>query len=342
MASKLINLIALSTLAILASSFGSTNVNALSVSSNHHARSVAHQAFAAKKRAAASGRPKCKPRPSSSAAAPGSTGAPAQPAAQPAQPAPAPPAQGNPTPPPASSGGKGLLAWGAGSRPDLLKNLKVGSVSAIYNWNPEPFPEAEAAGYEYIPNLWGERDVDFVRNNIKPGQYAHILGFNEPDHGEQGNMDPGRAAQLYKEIMVPLHNGGTRVSSPAVSNGPNGLEWFKQFVQACGSLEACGVDFISAHCYATDTAYVQKTFQDWHDTYGLNVWVTESAAMDFVTYQKTDVTKFASEMAAWANSQPWIEKYSAFMVADNLGNVDPSNAIISGSNFNALGNIYYG
>lgn len=85
-ATKLLNLIALSSLAILACSFGASPVNALSVDSQHHARSPVrgHAILAKKKRASTAKR--CKPRPVSTAV----SSAVGKPTTTPAPPAPKP------------------------------------------------------------------------------------------------------------------------------------------------------------------------------------------------------------------------------------------------------------
>jgi hypothetical protein len=140
---KLLNLLAVSTLAILASSFGATPVTAVSVDTAHiGARGHAHAALAKKRRSNTS--KKCKPR------SPPATPAPAPASSKPAQqPATTPKPSGNnnnnngntgnnnnntpPPPPPSNSGsnggsGKVGLAW-AVNDDKALANFKTDKVS---------------------------------------------------------------------------------------------------------------------------------------------------------------------------------------------------------------------
>lgn len=99
MAAKLLNLIALSSLAILACSWGPTQTNALSVDSPHNIAARHHNVIAKKKRGTTARR--CKPRPVSSSLSPAATTTPA--------PAPAPTTtpKANPATSTTASGGSG-------------------------------------------------------------------------------------------------------------------------------------------------------------------------------------------------------------------------------------------
>ena len=140
MAVKLFNLIALSSLAIIACSFGASPANALSVeSSPNHARHFGHhQPIALKKRADTR---RCKPRPSSSSAKPPATQTPVRqdqaapkPTSSP-QPASTPAAS---TPPPSSGKGKVGLAWANGDDA-ALKNFVTSKVSTYDFFPPISF-----------------------------------------------------------------------------------------------------------------------------------------------------------------------------------------------------------
>jgi len=133
MASKLLNLVALSSLAILACSFSAAPVSALHIAdSSLHARSFNHHNIMAKKKRAETRR--CKQRGESSSAAPtpsaSASGSPTAGASSPpASPNPPPPAAPPANPPPSTAGGgKVCLAWNNGNQ-DKIGNFvtpKVG------------------------------------------------------------------------------------------------------------------------------------------------------------------------------------------------------------------------
>ncbi|KAL8335727.1 hypothetical protein RB598_009762 [Gaeumannomyces tritici] len=98
-----------------------------------------------------------------------------------------------------------------------------------------------------------------------PPTSTHLLSFNEPD-GEQhtGGSDAGPrdAARAYIDHIAPLRDGGDgnggngrrrwRVSHPAVTGSPRGLEWLRAFNRSCYELDrdrGCPADFVSAHWY---------------------------------------------------------------------------------------------
>lgn len=142
-ATKLLNLIAITALALLATSFGPTPVNAISSRAQHLNRHVAHDAIAKRKRGTTK---RCKPRPSSSVAS--SSHAAATPAAEAAS---SPAASSTPksssvkassssakpaatpastTPSVGKGGGKVGLAWANGNDASL-KNFATDNVIAL-------------------------------------------------------------------------------------------------------------------------------------------------------------------------------------------------------------------
>jgi hypothetical protein len=157
---RLLNLLAVSSLAIMACSFGATPVNALSSDLHHVSRHMArgHDALAMRKRSSRSGSKRCKPRPSSLA--------PAEPKATPKSDPPQKSGNkgGAPSgPPPAShgnTGGKFGLAWANGDGPDLAKyktgkySPSVGCLSVIY------FPRLNILQYLHVePFLSLQREI---------------------------------------------------------------------------------------------------------------------------------------------------------------------------------------
>ena len=194
MVSKFLNLIALSALALLAGSYGNTPVNALSLDSGHlHAR---HNHGLLAKRAP---NRRCKARPtSSSSVAPLNTPVKANSPPAPTTPTPAPQPSPNPPTTVSNSGAKAGLAWAAGDNPTILHNFKTSHVGAyvpnsdlslsrpltfplfsVYNWGPYKVNGADQAGYEFVPMLWGTKDVDAWKKLVVPGYARYALGFNE-------------------------------------------------------------------------------------------------------------------------------------------------------------------
>lgn len=193
-----LNLLGLTTIAIL---FVAAPANALSVDSSVHL--ARHQAIARQislpeplvKRSVAT---RCKVRSISSSVQPSSTPPPPAPTSSKAPPPAASPTP-SPSPSPApkqSSGGnrKTGLAWALGGDPSLknflspkvstyvyfflgFSSVLIFSLSSVYTWSPHPPPDL--FGLEFIPMLWGPKQIDDFTRLVVPGYAKAVLGFNE-------------------------------------------------------------------------------------------------------------------------------------------------------------------
>lgn len=134
------------------------------------------------------------------------------------------------------------------------------SISSYYTWSPNPVvpspqdPPSFNVPFDFIPMLWGCTD-DYIaafntavaRNfdNVNLTRDRDILGFNEPDLAVQSNCSPRRAAEVWKSTLEPLKAKGYRLGSPAVTGGPGGKEWMRQWFKACEG--GCNPDFVAVH-----------------------------------------------------------------------------------------------
>ncbi|KAI0921569.1 hypothetical protein AcW2_006498 [Taiwanofungus camphoratus] len=249
-ANKLINLIAISSLAILACTFAPAQVNALSTGYHHVNHHVAHEGIAKRSKRKRQQSQRCKQRPSSSSAAPTSTSwtpppsptttwVPTTSAAPPA-PAPPPPPSSSwspiPSPSPSSSGGSGSgkvgIAWNNGDE-SWLANFKTPATRFVYTWSEYKPSNADSLGFEFWPMLWGPSHVDSFNQLVVAGYGTTILGFNEPEISGQSNIDPQTAASLWQQNIQPKKQLGYNLISPAVTSDAAGIPWLQQFFQAC-------------------------------------------------------------------------------------------------------------
>ncbi|PPQ77341.1 hypothetical protein CVT25_010923 [Psilocybe cyanescens] len=349
MASKLINLIALSSLVILACSFGPAPANALSIdtSPNHHARHLGHHQLLAKKKRADSRR--CKPRPSSSAVVastksvapttsklPVVVTTPAVPTTTPKAVVPAapkttaaPPVVNKP-PPATNSGAKVGIAWPMGDDPSL-KNFKTNKVSYLYTWGPYKPSQSDALGYDFMAMFWGPKDISAWTSLVKPGYARYALGFNEPDHAGQAALDPGYGASLWKQYIEPLKNSGYTLISPAVTSGSSGIPWLQSFIGACGG---CTINAVAVHWYGNSAQQFIQYVQKFHDTFGKDIWVTEFACQNFsggAQCTQAEVQDFMDTVTSWMDSTSYVKGYMAFGVMHDMSGVNPLNQLMAGN-----------
>jgi hypothetical protein len=352
MAAKILNLVAISSLAILACSFGATPANALSVDTTpNFARHFPHHGAALKKRATSR---RCKPRSSSLAAsstkvsaAPSSTKA-ADPIATPkADPKPtSTKPKPTPTPQPApptnngGGGGKAGLAWANGDD-SSLKNFVSPKVRFIYSWSPWKPAGSDALGLEFTPMLWGSKQVAQFKQLVKAGYAKTALGMNEPDHSGQANMSPDDAVTLWRNNMEPLVSQGYQLVSPAVTSGSGGKPWLQSFINKCSG---CHIDAIALHWYGTDPQALISYVQGFHTTFGKDIWITEFACQNFSggpQCSQSDVVNFMNVVTAFFDNTSYVKRYFWFGAMHNMVGVNPDNQLMNSDGTpNSLGRNY--
>jgi len=345
---KLLNLLAISCLAIIAS-LGPTPVSALSVDTTHHARHNLHHAVAAKKKRAASSK-RCKPRSTAPAPAPASYSTTTKAAAP--KPSTTKAAAPKPTSEGSSGGsnsggggggGKAGIAWPLGNDP-AIKNFKTWKTDKYYTWSPWCVDHANEVGMHCCPMLWGDKQIGDFTKLVKPG-YAHCaLGFNEPNQSGQSNMSPQHGADLWRRYLNPLKDQGYYLVSPACTNAPSGKQWIKDFLNSCSG---CHVDAIAVHIYTVDPQVFIDYVTDMHNTFNKKIWVTEFAAQNFggsggqANYGQ--VFDFMRKVTAFMDNTPWVENYFAFGAMHDMFNVNPANQLLAGNGHPTdLGRLYIG
>ncbi|KAJ3476957.1 hypothetical protein NLI96_g10796 [Meripilus lineatus] len=352
-ASKLLSLIALTTLALLTSSFGPTPVNAISTRNQHLNRHVVqHDAIAKRKRSTGK---RCKQRPSSSLAVSVGVGAGAAATSKASSASPAPTSKAtakasstpkattkasstpkaSPTPADTSSpstgkgGGKVGLAWPNGNEASL-KNFATENVIAMYTWSP--YCPSNTYGIDCWPMLWGDKQIgDFTKvvtgGPVNGGNF--ILGPNEPNQGGQANISPQRGCDIWHQYIQPKASKGFKLITPATSSAPNGLTWVKDFMKCCTD---CSISGVGVHWYGTSASEFKKYLTLWHDTFGLPIYVTEYAVQDFTggpQSSKDQIFAFHREVGPWMNSQSWVAVHMPFGFMRDMQGVNDANRLMN-------------
>ncbi|KAJ1330883.1 glycosyl hydrolase [Microdochium nivale] len=176
----------------------------------------------------------------------------------------------SPSPSSPSSSKRGLSIHGNTATQDYNLFLQSNSpVAWYYTWSPWPNQYIEKAAatnnkkIEFLPLLHGVSNLDsdiarLSRADITPGR---LLTFNEPD-GELSTggsgITPQDAARAYVDKIMPLRKGSKEggkwlISHPVVTGSPRGLDWLRDFCEACedinGDNGGCPTDFVAAHWY---------------------------------------------------------------------------------------------
>ncbi len=197
-------------------------------------------------------------------------------------------------------------------------------VSWYYNWTPSN-AHLGARGVEFVPMIWGAKNVTTADLARAKQQGRVLLGFNEPDRPDQANMSVEQALDLWPRLM----DTGMRLGSPAVSWGADvrGM-WLDGFMRGAKA-RGYRVDFVTVHAYQGDFSdaavgkferYLQRTYA----RYRLPIWVTEFAMVNFSRSPKVPSqarqARFATASTAMLERLPFVERYAWFALPAKDGN----------------------
>ncbi|KAI0320423.1 glycoside hydrolase, partial [Amylostereum chailletii] len=240
---------------------------------------------------------------------------------------------------------KAGLAWPNAQWIDINQYRYTGKVSWYYSWGPSSFD----TDLEFVPMFWGTKDIDqwqgSINQTVAERDVHAVLGFNEPQESSQSNISPQDGATLWKTYVEPLKSQGIRLGSPATSSAPSGKQWIQDWLAACAG--GCSVDFIALHWYDVNATNFIAYLEDFHQTFGLNLWVTEWACQNFNNVQDQcsaeDIREFMNTTQSFMDHTDYVERYAWFGAMKTLPGVNEQDAIMDGSGkINALGLQYIG
>jgi hypothetical protein len=258
---------------------------------------------------------------------------------------------GNPPPnnppgnPPAAPGKKGA---------DFSTNMQYGAwnddIVALkahwyYTWGNK-LHDASPKNCEFVPMFWGQADVN--TNNINAikalkdqGKIKYVLGFNEPNRGDQANMTVSQALKLWPQ----LESIGLPLGSPA-ADWPT-RQWFYDFMDSC-KVQGKRVDFICVHMYANvDENVYLNTLKDVYNKYKLPIWITEFAPADWSAttpaanpFKPDQVLAFMQRLLPKLEQLDYVKRYSWFSGDPKSAQMWSSALIDVNGNLTDLGKWY--
>jgi len=165
-----------------------------------------------------------------------------------------------------------------------------------------------------IFTYWGEdQKIAKIGRLTKEAGGKNLLGYNEPDRENQGNVTMKRAIKGWKA----LQETGLRLGSPACVH-PDG-EWMKEFM-AQAKKEKLKVDFVCLHSYGgtSSKAFLQR-LEKVRKMYGKPIWITEFACGDWNAkspeqnkHHPDKVLKFMETVFPALDRLDYIERYAWF------------------------------
>jgi len=241
------------------------------------------------------------------------------------------PGSGESAPPPGSpapgaKSAKRGIAYDLASAEDIAA-LAPG-VSWWYAWGLKPSAGVPADfrtryGMDFHPMLWnGNFDAAEVESYLQAHpDIQHLLLLNEPNLGDQANLTPAQAAQLWPRYESVAQRTGVKLVGPAMTWGTlpgfaDPVVWLDAFYaeyRAANGNRDPRIDHLAFHWYD----YGLAAQLDRLKKYGKSIWVTEfanwhsqadGAQIDTVARQKAQM----SEMVAICESRSDVFRYAWF------------------------------
>ena len=126
--------------------------------------------------------------------------------------------------------------------------------SWYYDWSPYKSSKVNDPNAQFIPMVWGAKDINpDALKAIKESDSPMLLTFNEPDHGEQAKMSVDEALSYWDQLEAT----GKKLSSPAITNGPDGIKWLDEFMSKAKA-QGKKVDSISIHWYGSGASSTEQ------------------------------------------------------------------------------------
>ncbi len=210
---------------------------------------------------------------------------------------------------------------------DYLKNMprvKRLNVGWNYSWGItlQPTQSRRTSFAPMVYSVYGNPSVDAVAARIRKSialvgekqRHTVLLGFNEPDKGNQADMSVDRALKYWKSLEAQ----GVALCSPSTVHPDN--KWMKEFMSGVKK-RGLRVDYIGVHDYGNGNveAFKQK-LRKIHAMYGKRpILITEFAVADWGTptieknrHSPAKVLKYMKEVLPWMDKQDWIVGYAWF------------------------------
>jgi hypothetical protein len=203
------------------------------------------------------------------------------------------------------------------------------------------------AGVEYVPMVWTGPpntpiDTETLIAEIPVGA-KFLLGFNEPNFGQQANLTPAQAAAAWPQLETIASARGLKLVSPAVNycggncNQTDPFVWLDQFFAACPH---CQVDYVAFHWYACSAGALSAMLRKF-EGYGRPVWVTEFACLDQGDTSEPTQESYMKSALPILEGDPNVFRYSWFIGRSSPG-ANSFDLFGAPGSLTPLGQIYTG
>jgi hypothetical protein len=170
---------------------------------------------------------------------------------------------------------------------------------------------------------------------------AELLGFNEPEKKEQGNMTLDAALAAWPVLM----DTGLRLGSPGCVHPDK--EWMIAFMDGVKA-RGLRVDFVCVHSYGgPNPEALVKRLEAVHAMFGRPLWITEFGVGDWAAktaeqnrHKPETVLRFMERVLPMLEKLDFVERYAWFPAKPTSGPLGTSALIDENGALTRLGECY--
>ena len=222
-----------------------------------------------------------------------------------------------------------IAAWGNTGSGISIDDVSFvsGGKELLVNGNMELSQQASSLSAQFVPMIFGAKDLALLSDPTKLANTDVLLGFNEPDVWSQSNLTVSQALDLWPQLMAT----GKRLGSPAVSTDQafGKGTWLDSFMTGAAA-RGYTVDFVAVHYYTanTDVAAFKAYLEAVHDAYGKPIWVTEWSLVDWLHLDRfsfEDNAKFIAEATKMMDDLDFVERQSWYSSYEGMDGASHNN-----------------
>jgi len=165
-------------------------------------------------------------------------------------------------------------------------NLQATGAGWYYTWGPGAGNPGNFDAKHY-PMFWSTPSQSTI-NDVKNRSPEYVLGFNEPERGDQANLTVTQAIASWTTISNSFTGTSTKLVSPAVADTGDGQAWLASFMQQA-TANNLKVDAVAFHWYGVSNpnnpAGAASSFlsrvDSYYNQFGKPVFITEFAIHDW-------------------------------------------------------------
>jgi hypothetical protein len=229
-------------------------------------------------------------------------------------------------------------------RPGWAQRLASLRCPWFYSWGPS-IPEGMPRGSTFVPMIFRHggdtRSIAGVATAAKKAGITELLGFNEPDAKDQGNMTVQQALDAWPALMET----GLRLGSPGCVHPDN--DWMKEFMAGVKK-RGLRVDFIAIHSYGGPSAEaLVRRLETIHRMFERPLWITEFAVGDWKATRVEDnrhkpdtVLRFMETVLPMLDRLDFVERYAWFAADPSSGPLGTSALFDAAGGLTPLGRGY--